>query len=178
MRKVLFLLALTLTLVTSCTTYDKRLNKWCARCPTNTIVKDSVIVKNTVTVKDSIIQTPADSAWWFAYIHCDSLGRATIPTQQFKDGKNTEIQYILKNNYLRVECKVDTAHIAIQWLENHKETYANHTTIVERTFRVPFEPTWFQLIAMWLGYLWMLAILILILFIIRQKLRERAINRR
>jgi hypothetical protein len=177
MRKLL-LLAFVLTLVSSCTTYDKRLNKWCARCPTTTITKDSVIVKNTVTVKDSIIQTPADSAWLFAYLQCDSLGRVSIPKEQFKDGQKTEIQYILKNNWLQAVCVVDTTHIAIQWLENHKETYANHTTVVERTFRVPFEPTWFQFIAMWLGYLWMLAMLILLLFIIKHKLKERAINNR
>lgn len=68
-----FALALTLllnTLIFSGCSYEKKLAKWCARCPK----VDSVVVErvdSTIIQVDTVTTvTPADSAFYFAWVEC------------------------------------------------------------------------------------------------------------
>lgn len=119
MKHIVILLALTLTLA-SCMT-QKRMARICAKCTSKVEVRDSIHeVVNTV-VKDSLIQLPADSAWYKLWLECDSSGRVQVKHSETKQGNKAQTNYTLKDNVLRSDCKVDSQSVAIQWLEQHKE---------------------------------------------------------
>lgn len=105
---------------------------FCCGCKTtapiasvNTIVKDSIIY----VPKDTTIYL-TDSAGFKALLECDSLGKVRIKQiQDFYAGQFVKPEVIIKNNYVKVDCKVDSAEVYVAWKEKHQITTTRTDTI-------------------------------------------------
>lgn len=128
--KKIFLSALILIMLSSCVTREK-----CDRMfpPQVTVKHDSIV---TQIKHDSVIRMPGDSAWLKALIECQN-GKPVITTiaNNQQTGSNSlkpQISYIYKDNWLKVDCKVDSQKVYLTWTEKHVMV-SNEKTVVHET---------------------------------------------
>ena len=96
---------------------------YCGKCTTmNTVIKDSITVKDSIVEKEVFRQIPADSALYYALLECQN-GKVVIKDQLVVQGKKTSIKStITPDGRLNVKCNVDTAKVVLKWLEHNKIT--------------------------------------------------------
>jgi len=157
----IFSILFLIVLAASCITAER-----CAKFHPPQITKtDSVKVSVHETVRDSIIQVPADSSWLKSWIECDSLGQAKIKELiDYHGGQRAQMPRInLHNNILTADCKCDS--VTIHAILKNRETVIDHrsdTTITPPAVKVKFIPGW-----MWFfGITGMISFGALILFIV------------
>ena len=127
----------------------------------------------TTITKDSIVYIPkdttvylTDSAGFRALLECDSLGEIRI--KQIKDyyaGQFVKPKIIIKDNYVSVDCKVDSAKIYVAWKEKHEIITTSSVTVKVDRQNYLTGWQWFQV---WCGRVAMVVIgVVLIIFIIK-----------
>jgi hypothetical protein len=132
----------------------------CSRCPAVSKV-DSVFVE-TIVERDTIVELPADSAWYYALLECDSLNNVVVKSETSQQGEKVKIQTIIKDNYIRVQSKVDSSDIAIKWLEKNSSMVRTET-ITLPPIRIPAELTKAQKFFIKLGKVFLFLIIGIIL---------------
>lgn len=139
---LLFVRVFCLLVLSSCS-YEKKLAKWCERCPKET-TKEIIERIDTTT-----IVTPADSAWYFALLECikDSNGKfvPVVVDSAKSNGRKTRASVNLSNGKLKVDCK--TLEDSLQVLIKQVQTKEVVTKIVPKI--IPLK--WWQKFLMWCG---------------------------
>lgn len=117
------------------------MQKRCAKCPSKTIVKDSIV--NTIIIKNNIdsIYLPQDNGTFEAWLRCDSLGNVYLNKINELQGKNIKINTIYKDNYIKVNCNTDSLLFLIASKDsiiNNKDISISIKTIEKEIKYVPF----------------------------------------
>lgn len=140
-------------------------------CCHKQILKSERIVTITNTIHDTTVFTRTDSAAIIALVKCDSAGNAYLNTIATMNGRITKPEIHIRDNYITAECKVDSEGVYLRW----KEKFINDSirTVVTEYISKPF--TWWQTTQIWIGRIWSVALLLVILyllitFIIKRKL--------
>lgn len=140
--KVLFVLLFIFSFV-SCITEKKRA-KICSTCPTTSFVRDSIIEKERIVRRDSLIKTPADSSFYKLWLACDKNGKIIVNKEVNRQGARSRSSYELKDNVLNSKCVVDSAAVALQWNETHKTVVSTNNTQSVQRVEVPVKLKWHQ----------------------------------
>ena len=109
----------------------------------DTVYRDSIYY----TTHDSLIQIPADSSAITALLACaDENGKLTrdkvklMEIVNYKAGKRVGVpNFILRNNYVDIKCKVDTLDIIHRWLEKNVNRYVK---VSKTTVQKVYTLTW------------------------------------
>jgi hypothetical protein len=127
----------------------------------NTITKDSIIYVS----KDTTVYI-TDSAGFKAFLECDSLGRIRIKQiQDFYAGQFVKPKIIIKDNYVKVDCKVDSAKVYVTWKEKHQITTSSTSTVQIDRQNYLTGWQWFQV---WCGRIGIgLLLIIAVIFVIK-----------
>lgn len=98
--------------------------------------RDSVVV--TQIVRDTTVIIRPDSSFIQALIECDSVGKARLKELlAYKAGNNLQVPVLtIKDNILTAKAKIDSTSIALSYIENHRERYANNDSIVTKIVEV------------------------------------------
>ena len=126
-----------------------------------TEVKTELIEK----VRDTIIYIPGDSSLIEALFECDSLRNVQLKSIVTMPGKTIKPKLGLKNNVASFQCNVDSAAVAVLYLErflSRDSTGFNYhasdvTTIVEKRVNYVTGWQWFQI---WFGRIVLIIVLI------------------
>jgi len=108
-------------------------------------------------VRDSTIYL-TDSAGFRAALECDSLGRIRIKQiEDFYAGQFVKPKIIIKDNYVKLDCKIDSGRVYLSWKEKHtSESLKTSQTVIQRVnYLTGWQ--WFQL---WTGRILLIALLI------------------
>lgn len=102
--------------------------------PVQVASSDTVVKYITKIEKHDSAVYLTDSAGFLSLLECDSLGMVRIKQiEQFYAGQFIQPKVIIKDNYLKVDCKIDSAKIAWGWNETHTvETKVINTVTVQR----------------------------------------------
>lgn len=101
--------------LTSCSV-EKKLQKYCPLCPTVTITKDSIYVKDSIV--EVPYQIPADSSWYFALLECDSKGRVVVVENTGgSSGRAKKPKVSINNNLLSVTSVCDSLSGVVKALQ-------------------------------------------------------------
>ena len=131
-----------------------------ASCKTQApIARNDTITKTVIqeVLKDTTVYV-YDSAGFKALLECDSLGQVRVKQiQDFYAGQFIKPTVIVKDNYVTLDCKVDSAAIYVTWKERN-ETTEQAVTIV-KVDRVNYLTSW-QHAQVWAGRLLFALVLI------------------
>ena len=109
----------------------------------DTVYRDSICY----IPHDSLIQIPADSSAITALLACaDENGKLTrdkvklMEIVSYKAGNRVGVpNFVIRDNYVEVKCKVDTLDIIHRWLEKHVNRYVK---ISKTTVQKVYTLTW------------------------------------
>lgn len=156
--KNILLILLSIVLLASCS-YQKRLNKWCARCPHKDSV--SVVALYEETLRDTFITLSADSSEIKALIKCDSLGRAYISEIISLKGIKIKPQIIIKDNVITASCVIDSNRVYV----SYKERYYKTSTTIQQTKAVTTNVLkWYQTMFIWMGAIGLIYFIIFFIY--------------
>lgn len=118
--------------------------------PCNNVASSDTITR--IEVKELVRDTTVyitDSSGLRAYLECDSLGRLRL--KQITDyyaGQFVRPEVVIKDNYVKVDCKIDSGRVYVAWKERHEKTQQTVTTtkIVKENYITGWQ--WFQI---WVG---------------------------
>lgn len=106
-----------------------------AGCKTVAPVASSDTVR-IVTVKEVVKDTTVyvdDYGGWSAWTECDSLGQVTLRQLEIEKGKWIEPKVLVRNNYIKSECVIDSGAVYVSWKERHTTDQQRIETVkVER----------------------------------------------
>lgn len=160
--KKLFLMLLTLVLISSCAT-EKRCKR---KYPCNGSVRfiEKVFHDTIERVRDTTVILPADSAWLKGLLKCDSLGNAYLAQiTELKTGKNVRAKVIVRDNKIYVGCNVDSASVYIAWKEKNIKTIEKKDSLVkspEPSIRSPSKVANFFYVLRWIWDIWWILFLV------------------
>ena len=140
------------------------------RFPPQIIQYDSIIRDTIERVRDSIIKIPPDYAYLKAWIECDRNGKLMLKKiEDYEAGSKVKPKILIRNNYVELECVVDTASIALHWIETHtKAVDSNERVEIVEVNRL----TSWQSFQIWLGrILGGLVLLYLALIILKKQFK-------
>lgn len=136
------------------------------------IVETTKIIKEVQ--KDTIFNVKADSSFYKAYIDCRD-GKPVI----FKDsivyqkGERIEVpKVVLKNNYLKVNCKIDSSAVAFRYYETHTIEEKPKVVFLPKVEYVEKKLTWFQKLQIYAGRIFFIEFVLFLLFIILKILKK------
>lgn len=133
----------------------------CSRSTIPTIASRDTVER--VVIKERVRDTTVyitDSAGFRAALKCDSLGMIHI--QEIKDYYNGQFvrpKVVIRDNWLKVDCKVDSASIYLSWKERDTTRITRTNTVVQQ--RVNYLTSW-QTFQVWCGRILFCLILIYI----------------
>ena len=121
---------------------EKRCNR---RYPPQVTKTDSVYVKFTETVRDTVIKVAADSSQIQMMINCDSLNQAYLSRIiSYESGSNAMIpEVIIKDRILTVKCRVDSMAVYAKLKDRFTEMKETHDQVTVKIEKVN-ELTWWQ----------------------------------
>jgi hypothetical protein len=126
-----------------------------AGCKVQAPIARTDTIKTTLikeVIKDTTIYI-TDSAGFRAALECDSLGQVRIrQIQDYYAGQFVKPSVVVKNNYLKVDCKIDSGAVVVRWKETHKET--NQVINTVKVDRVNYLTGW-QWFFEYMGYIFM-----------------------
>ncbi len=114
-----------------------------------------------VLIKERVHDTTiyvTDSAGFKALLECDSLGMVRVKQiQNFYAGQFVRPKVVVKDNYIKLDCKVDSAKIYASWKERDtvKVTSTSQTIVVKENYITGFQ--WAQI---WAGRVFILLVLL------------------
>jgi len=95
------------------------------------VERDSIHYEYVEVVRDSLIFVPADSAMITAYLECDSLGVVRVKyIDELEAGLRVKPSIKIVDNYITVECIVDSNSIYIMWKDRYEREYIESGTSV------------------------------------------------
>lgn len=127
---------------------------------------EPVIIEKIKTVekkqRDTILVSKPDSSFYKAFLECQN-NKVVVKNFESNSGKNIQKPKVeIKNNYLQVKCKVDSAKIALKWWETNttiqdpKIIYVPKVEYIEKPFK------WYHKALMWLGGIFLVLIAFLV----------------
>jgi len=139
------LVVIVLILVSGCAS-----RKQCERRYPPQIQRYDSIIRDTVQIiRDSIIKIEPDRAYLKAWIECDKNGELLMKRiEEYEAGKKTTPKIVVRDNYIEIECLVDSAAIAVHWIETH--TNAENNTGKTTTIEVN-KLKQYQIVLIWAG---------------------------
>lgn len=128
---------------------------------------DSIIRDTIERVRDSIIKLPPDYAYLKAWIECDRDGKLMLKKiEDYEAGAKVKPKIVIRDNYVEIECVVDTASIALHWIETHtKAVDSNKETTTIEVNRL----TSWQSFQIWLGRILGGMVFLYLVFIVLKK---------
>lgn len=155
MLSVLFLFVLVGTLV-GCKTAN-------VFPPTKTETLKTVTVKEVI--RDTIFKIEKDSSYFKAWLECKE-GKVVIKNQTVKTkGKFLQPpKVIIKNNELTVDCEAEAHELFAKW----KDVYKTENELTKTTIPILVDKqlTGWQTVQIWLGRIFLLLILVIIITVI------------
>jgi len=110
---------------------------------------DSIIRDTIERARDSMIYIKPDRAFLRAKLECDKRGRVMIKKiEEYEAGFKVRPKIVVRNNYVEIECEVDSSLIALHWIETH--TRAVDSNRETTTIEVNRLTSW-QSFQIWLG---------------------------
>ena len=167
MRTLILLFGL-VALLSSCSA-ERMAQRRCSKCPTvtKTEVRDSVSYVSTVTVRDSLVQLPADSAWLWALLECDSMGRVKEVKTEIVNRDRVRIKYVIKNNVLTATCEVDSMGIFLKIFDRFTTKEADRSVVSVEKVKVDVKPlNWFQRLSLHIGHTITVGLCLLLAFVL------------
>ena len=135
---------------------------------------EPVIIESTKTItkiqRDTVLVVKPDSSYYKAYVECRDGKPYIVRDSIVEKGKRISVPKVeIKNNYLQVKCKVDSAKIALKWWETNttiqdpKIIYIPKVEYIEKPFR------WYHKTLMWIGgiFLFLSAVGIVLKFTVK-----------
>ena len=138
MRNILICL-----LLSSCVLTKKQKEKFCNTCPTSSVE----YVKDSVYIKDTIVNIKPDSSTIEALLECDSLGNVRIVELSSIQGQLLKLETELKNNTLKTKAKTDTIKVFVKG--NTEIKYIEKTLEVEKEKTVYKDYWWKYPMLIW-----------------------------
>ena len=117
------------------------------------------IIRVKEVIKDTTVYIE-DYGGWSAWAECDSLGRITLRDLIYEKGKYIEPKVVVKNNYIKSECKIDLGAVYLAYKERFTETQTKINTV---TVKEVNKLTWWQVFWIWTGRVLMAVIAGLVL---------------
>ena len=142
--KKLFLILLVILTVSSCVTTKQRL-KICNECKTHT----TEYVRDSIYIKDTVVNVKADSSYVEALLECDSLGNVRLKELTGLQGKLINLQASLKNNKFTAKAKTDTIKVYVPGSTEIR--YRFKDKIVERPVTIYKDYWWKWPLLIWAG---------------------------
>lgn len=127
----------------------------------------------TTSTKDSIIYIPkdttiylTDSAGFRALLECDSVGKIRVKQiQDYYAGQFVKPKIIIKDNYVQLDCKVDSAKVYVAWKEKHEISISSTNTVKVDRQNYLTGWQWFQV---WCGRIGIsILLIVVIIFVIK-----------
>lgn len=120
---------------------------YACKCPPQIASSDTVRNSNIQIIPHDTTVYLNDSARLRALLYCDSIGQVKIrQIQDYYAGQWIKPKVVIRDNYLNVDCKIDSAAIVVRWNERH-ETTSNiiHTVTVPPAVNYVTGFQWFQI---------------------------------
>ena len=133
---------------------------------------EMVIQHDTVTtVKDSLIQLPADSGLIRALLECRE-GKVVIrQIEEIKPGKKVVPFISLNDNILTTGAKVDSSSVYIAWKETHIRESKTQLKVIER---LVYKVSGFQNFLIWSGGIaWSILLILFGIALIRAFIKKK-----
>jgi len=144
MKKHGILFLLLVVSMTGCISEQRCIKRYPPTERTETLVQHDTVT----TVKDSLIQMPADSGLIRALLECREGKVVILQIEEIKPGKNVIPFIELKNNVLTTGAWVDSSSVYFAW----KETHIRESKIQVKTIEKPvYKVTGFQNFLIWSG---------------------------
>jgi len=135
--------------------------------------------KERIVTNREVTETPRDTTIYLtdsssiqALIKCDSAGQAYLAEiQSMRLGRLVKPSLKLNNSMLTVDCKVDSAAIYLAWNERFEQVNTDTSVSKSRSVPVNYVTKW-QLTQIWLGRIFMVSLVILLVLIFNVYLRK------
>jgi len=125
-------------ILTSCVT-EKACNR---KFPVPEFNSDTLIIKETVIKRDTVVYTEPDESMLLAWLECDSNFNVVLTRiDSIRQGK-PEIVIKWREKYLEVTAKVDSMGVYLTWLERHKHEFESKAKTVVK--EVKFVPSFYH----------------------------------
>jgi len=95
------------------------------------IARTDTVTKTVITevLRDTTVYI-VDSAGFRAALECDSLGQVRIrQIQDYYAGQFVKPKVIIKDNYVQVDCKIDSGAVYVAWKQRTETTEQKVTTV-------------------------------------------------
>lgn len=95
------------------------------------IARADTVTKTVIqeVIKDTTVYI-TDSAGFRAALECDSLGQVRIrQIEQYYAGQFVKPKVIVKDNWLKVDCKIDSGAVYVAWKQRTETTEQKVTTV-------------------------------------------------
>lgn len=121
----------------------------------------------TVYVHDTIIETVKDSSSYVGRLQVDSTGQVTVVQIDSTEGDYLSAPVpTIKDNIIVIDCEAKAQQLFVEWketfVENHKTKTITNTVITE----VEKELSWWQTTLIWLGWIFIIALILIIVGLI------------
>lgn len=142
MQKLSFILIVAGILLSGCVT-----RKNCNRKYPPQIVRHDSIIRDTIErVRDTTIYIPPDRAYLKAWVECDENGKLLMKKiENYEAGERVKPKIIVRDNYVEIECEVDSASIAHHWIETHTKAVDSNKEVTTVEINVLTGFQWFQI---------------------------------
>jgi len=162
-----FLILLLVVSLTGCISEQRCLKRYPPVERTETFIQHDTVT----SVKDSLIQLPADSGLIRALLECRE-GKVVIrQIEDIKPGKKVVPFLVLKDNILTTGAKVDSSSVYIAW----KETHIRDSKIQVKTVEKPvYKVSGFQNFLIWSGGIaWSILLILIGIALIRAFIKKK-----
>lgn len=130
---------------------------YCKRCPSTTIIKDSIIVETDTIWKDTIVTLPQDTVSIVDTLPCPDYEKEIR-------GLRSRIKVLIKDHKLTATCTCDSIEIKLAQATIRQKITHLHSELrtVEKT--VPRKKTWWSQTVMAAGYTFLSLLLLAIVY--------------
>jgi hypothetical protein len=108
MKNILVIL-ISSSLLSSCFITKEQREIICNECKTHT----TEFIRDSIYIKDTIVNVEPDSSSIEALLECDSLGKVKIVEISSLQGKLVNLELNLKNNRLKTKARIDTIKVHV-----------------------------------------------------------------
>jgi len=137
------------------------------RFPPQIVRHDSIIRDTIERVRDSIIRIKPDYAYLKAWVECDRNGKLLMKKiEDYEAGSKVKPKIVIRDNYVELECIVDTMSIALHWIETHTKAVDSNKEVV--TVEVNRLTSW-QSFQLWAGRIALIVLFLYFAFKIAKK---------
>ena len=144
-------------LLSSCVVTKKQKEKFCNTCA----IHVTEYVKDSIYIRDTLVNIKPDSSTIEALLKCDSLGNITIAELSSTQGKLNNLQLQLTNNKIKTISKTDTIKV---FVKGNTEIKYKEKIVEKEVLKVEYKEYWWK----WVLIVW--SIFTTVVFIISNKI--------